>query len=243
MTLWGGVFSQPTDDTVRRPLNDSLRFDRRLYDVDITCSIAYARALAGAGVLTAAEARCSPPGWNRCAPNSSAGAFSPAPGDEDIHTAVERRLSEIDRPGGRQAAHRAQPQRSGGDRFAAVAVERCRGCADRIARAAAALVDQAEHIRDAHARLHPPPARAAHHGRPLADEHFWTLARDVERLERARTLARVNARSDRARWPGRPTRLTGRRWRQSWAFAAPAPTAWTPSRTAISSPNSCSPPR
>ncbi len=48
MTLWGGAFSQPTDDTVRA-LNDSLRFDWRLYDVDITGSIAWARALVGRG--------------------------------------------------------------------------------------------------------------------------------------------------------------------------------------------------
>jgi argininosuccinate lyase len=54
VTLWGGVFSQPIDDTVRQ-LNDSLRFDWRLYDEDITGSIAWARALVGAGVLTESE--------------------------------------------------------------------------------------------------------------------------------------------------------------------------------------------
>jgi argininosuccinate lyase len=54
MTLWGGVFAEPTDDDLRR-LNDSLPFDRRLAHEDVIASIAYARALGMAGVLTEQE--------------------------------------------------------------------------------------------------------------------------------------------------------------------------------------------
>ncbi|GAB4527364.1 MAG: argininosuccinate lyase [Anaerolineae bacterium] len=94
MTLWGGVFQQKTDDAVRR-LNDSLPFDWRLYDVDITGSQAWAGALARAGVLDKVEQDRIVAGLEQVRAEFAAGTFSPAPGDEDIHTAVERRLTEI----------------------------------------------------------------------------------------------------------------------------------------------------
>jgi argininosuccinate lyase len=87
MTLWGGVFSQPTDDAVRK-LNDSLRFDWRLYDVDITGSLAWARALVDAGVLTGAECEALVVGLEQVRAEFAAGTFVLAAGDEDIHTAV-----------------------------------------------------------------------------------------------------------------------------------------------------------
>ena len=55
MTLWGGVFSEPSDADLRA-LNDSLPFDKRMYAQDIRGSIAWANALARAGVLTSDEA-------------------------------------------------------------------------------------------------------------------------------------------------------------------------------------------
>ena len=54
MTLWGGAFSQPINDAVRK-LNDSLHFDWRLYDVDITGSVAWAQTITDAGILTESE--------------------------------------------------------------------------------------------------------------------------------------------------------------------------------------------
>ena len=94
MTLWGGVFQQQTDDAVRR-LNDSLPFDWRLYDVDITSSQAWAGALARAGILDEAERDQIVAGLEQVRAEFAAGTFSAAPGDEDIHTAVERRLTAI----------------------------------------------------------------------------------------------------------------------------------------------------
>lgn len=93
MTLWGGVFQQPTDDTVRR-LNDSLSFDWRLYDVDITASQAWAGALHQAAILTSEEHHAIVQGLEQVRQLFAAGHFAPAPGDEDIHTAVERCLTE-----------------------------------------------------------------------------------------------------------------------------------------------------
>ena len=54
MTLWGGRFRAPTDEQMHR-FNDSIGFDQRLYSADIQTSIAYAGALARAGLLTAEQ--------------------------------------------------------------------------------------------------------------------------------------------------------------------------------------------
>ncbi len=94
MTLWGGAFREPTDDAVRR-LNDSLPFDWRLYDVDITASQAWAEALCRAGILTPEECQLIVDGLERVRQTFATGEFAPAPGDEDIHTAVERCLTAL----------------------------------------------------------------------------------------------------------------------------------------------------
>jgi len=52
--LWGGRFKGKPDPGFAE-FNSSFRFDRRLFEADVTASLAYARALAGAGVLTIDE--------------------------------------------------------------------------------------------------------------------------------------------------------------------------------------------
>jgi argininosuccinate lyase len=52
--LWGGRFEGKTDPGFAE-FNDSFRFDRRLFEVDVVASIAYCQALEGAGVLNAEE--------------------------------------------------------------------------------------------------------------------------------------------------------------------------------------------
>jgi argininosuccinate lyase len=78
-----------------RRFNDSLAFDRRLYAVDITGSQAYARALSAAGVITPAECAQLEAGLDQVRGELDGGTFSFEAGDEDIHTAVERRLVEL----------------------------------------------------------------------------------------------------------------------------------------------------
>ena len=56
MSLWGGRFSEPSDDDLRQ-LNDSIGFDIRFYREDIEGSVVYALALADADVITEHEAR------------------------------------------------------------------------------------------------------------------------------------------------------------------------------------------
>jgi argininosuccinate lyase len=92
--MWGGRFSQSIDDAFAR-FNASFGFDWRLYDADIRGSIAYAQALARAEIITAAERDALIDGLGRVKQEFAARTFEAKPSDEDIHTAVERRLGEL----------------------------------------------------------------------------------------------------------------------------------------------------
>ncbi|CCL99345.1 uncharacterized protein FIBRA_01363 [Fibroporia radiculosa] len=75
--------------------NQSLKYDKRMYAADITGSISYARALARAKILTEEEKIKLVNGLDTVREEWERGEFQVQPGDEDIHTANERRLSEI----------------------------------------------------------------------------------------------------------------------------------------------------
>ncbi|OUC05395.1 argininosuccinate lyase, partial [Litorilinea aerophila] len=75
--------------------NASIPFDRRLWRADIQGSQAYARALARAGLITEDEARQIVAGLDQVASEWAEGRFQLQPTDEDIHTANERRLTEL----------------------------------------------------------------------------------------------------------------------------------------------------
>lgn len=94
MSLWGGRFSEPTDKDLQA-LNDSIGFDIRFYHEDILGSIAYAKAIADADVITTDEAETIIAGLNQVLQEFEQDTFELKEGDEDIHTAVERRLTEI----------------------------------------------------------------------------------------------------------------------------------------------------
>jgi argininosuccinate lyase len=92
--LWGGRFSGATDALMRR-FNDSIFFDARLWEADLDGSMAYAKALARAGVITADEAEILQDGLDEIRAEFAQQRFEIKVGDEDIHTAVERRLAEL----------------------------------------------------------------------------------------------------------------------------------------------------
>ena len=92
--MWGGRFSKTLDDQFAR-LNASFRFDWRLSDADIRGSIAYARALARAQVIRDTERDALIDGLVQVKQEFYHGTFVAKPSDEDIHTAVERRLGEL----------------------------------------------------------------------------------------------------------------------------------------------------
>ncbi len=92
--LWGGRFAEAIAPDMAA-FNDSFAFDRRLYAEDVQGSIAWAQALGAAGLLTAEECAALETGLTQVHAEFAAGSFVPHPSDEDIHTAVERRLGEL----------------------------------------------------------------------------------------------------------------------------------------------------
>ena len=185
-TLWAGRYEAAAADSVRR-LNDSLPFDRRLYASDIACSIAYAHALARANVILPAEADQIAAGLEQVRAEFESGAFIPAPGDEDIHTAVERRLAELIGP----AAGKLHTGRSRNDQVAtdlrhwqAAAIGRIVALVMALQRA---LLAQAT----SHVETLMPGYTHMRAAQPITVAHwlmstFWMLSRDVVRWEAAR---------------------------------------------------------
>ncbi|PSR94081.1 hypothetical protein PHLCEN_2v4509 [Hermanssonia centrifuga] len=92
--LWGGRFTGKTDPLMHE-FNQSLRYDKRMHVADIRGSIAYAKALTKVGILTAEEEKKIVEGLQTVGQEWEQGVFSIQPDDEDIHTANERRLSEL----------------------------------------------------------------------------------------------------------------------------------------------------
>lgn len=97
--LWGGRFRERTNRLVEA-FTSSLAIDRRLYAQDIRGSVAHARTLNRAGVLTRREAATIVEGLNRIRREFDAERFAFMPQDEDIHMAIERRLTELIGPVG-----------------------------------------------------------------------------------------------------------------------------------------------
>lgn len=92
--LWGGRFSGSLDALMRK-FNDSIYFDVRLWEVDIDGSVAYAKALALANIISQQEAQAILNGLEKVRIEFSNNSFELKAADEDIHTAVERRLTEL----------------------------------------------------------------------------------------------------------------------------------------------------
>src|SRR5215211_7696149 len=94
-------FSEPQDPAFRA-LNASLAFDRRLWPYDVAQSRAHARMLAARGIIGAADRDALLAGLDAVERELAGGSFPFAEDDEDIHMAVERRLTELAGPvGGR----------------------------------------------------------------------------------------------------------------------------------------------
>ena len=93
-TLWGGRFAQKLDP-LAFDLNTSLPVDKRMAIQDVEGSLAWADAIHRAGILTDKEHASISLGLATIKEEFSSGRFSFAPSDEDIHTAVERRLTEL----------------------------------------------------------------------------------------------------------------------------------------------------
>ncbi|MGE4497973.1 MAG: argininosuccinate lyase [Deferribacterales bacterium] len=83
------------NDSLVDEFNASIHFDKRLYRHDIKGSIAHAEMLASCGILTAEEADAIKGGLLAVLGEIESGGFVFRTEDEDIHMAVEKRMTEI----------------------------------------------------------------------------------------------------------------------------------------------------
>uniref|UniRef100_A0AAQ6A2X6 Argininosuccinate lyase n=1 Tax=Amphiprion ocellaris TaxID=80972 RepID=A0AAQ6A2X6_AMPOC len=92
--LWGGRFVGDTDPIMEK-FNASIAYDQRMWDADIRGSKAYVKALEKAKLVSTEEMEQILNGMDQIHGEWSKGAFVIKAGDEDIHTANERRLKEL----------------------------------------------------------------------------------------------------------------------------------------------------
>jgi argininosuccinate lyase len=91
---WAGRFAEQTDRLVEA-FTRSIDVDRRLYRYDIDGSIAHCRTLAKARILTGRESAAIIRGLESVRAELERDQFKFLPEDEDIHMAIERRLTEL----------------------------------------------------------------------------------------------------------------------------------------------------
>ena len=177
--LWGGRFEAPTSVEMAA-FNDSFHFDRRLAKVDIEGSQAWVGALVKAKFLTEAEGKTLLSGLDQIKAEFEENRFVAQSSDEDIHTAVERRLHELVGP----TAHKLHTGRSRNDQVATdlrlYCLREIRTLSDHILNFQRALVEQAE----SHSDTLMPGYTHLQRAQPITFGH-WCLAY-VEMFERDR---------------------------------------------------------
>lgn len=181
-TLWHGRF-EGGPDAALLAFTESLSFDVRMAAYDITGSAAHVRGLARVGLLTGDERDAILAALEQTGRELEAGTLAFEPSDEDVHTAIERRVTELaGAPGGK-----LHTGRSRNDQVATAFRLWTRDALTHVARRVIGLQEvllgRARDAGDAYLpgythlqRAQPVPL--AHH---LA-AHAWALSRDVDRL-------------------------------------------------------------
>jgi argininosuccinate lyase len=187
VTLWQGRFGSSGPAGELLDYTVSLHYDARLAVDDIAGSKAHVKGLVAAGIVSEGDGSILLAALNRVADEIAAGSLVFKPGDEDIHTAVERRVTELAGPAGA----RLHTGRSRNDQVATdlrlFAKRELRLTALRLLALQRVLFDRAREAGDTYLPGYTHLQRAqpvllAHH--LLA--HGWAFARDIDRLADAR---------------------------------------------------------
>ncbi|MDQ4127294.1 MAG: argininosuccinate lyase [Actinomycetota bacterium] len=190
--LWGGRFGDSPAKAFER-INASIPFDIRLAPYDIRGSIAHARMLGARGIVSEEESAELVCGLEAVLAEVEEGAFSWELSDEDVHTALERRLREIVG----DVALKLHTGRSRNDQVALDLHLFVSDAAGRIREGVLGAMLAMVEVAGAHGTLILPgythlqraqPILLAHH--LLA--HYEALKRDLRRLEAAREAAGVS---------------------------------------------------
>ena len=91
---WSALFSEPMSDLVKR-YTSSVFFDKRLYQADITGSLAHADMLAAQGIINAADHASIQQGMAQITTEIESGAFEWQLDLEDVHLNIEARLTQL----------------------------------------------------------------------------------------------------------------------------------------------------
>ena len=191
-TLWHGRFEGGPAEALQA-LNDSISFDQRMFREDIDGSRAHVRMLCDVGLLEIGERDDVLAALDTVEGEIAAGSFRFAASDEDIHTAVERRVTELAPAGAKMHTGRSRNDQVVTDvrLWTRAAIDEVIELTVRLQRT---LLGQAEAAGDAYLPGYThlqqaQPVALAHH--LLA--HGWALARDVDRLTDARVRVDVSA--------------------------------------------------
>ena len=190
-TLWHGRFAGGPSEALQA-LNDSLPFDQRMFREDIAGSRAHVRMLCDVGLFTEAERDGVLAALDTVEHEIESGSFDFQVNDEDIHTAVERRVTELDPAGAKMHTGRSRNDQVATDLrlWTRSAIDEVLELIERLQRTLLAHAEQAgdaylpgyTHLQQAQ------PVALSHH--LLA--HGWALARDAERLVDARKRTNVS---------------------------------------------------
>ncbi|HEX6392170.1 MAG TPA: argininosuccinate lyase [Acidimicrobiales bacterium] len=187
MTLWQGRFGAETPADELLSYTVSLAFDRRLASDDVEGSRAHVRGLVSAGILTDSDGRILIAALDRVADELASNSFAFKPGDEDVHTAIERRVTEL----AGEVGARLHTGRSRNDQIATdlrlFTKRELKEVARRLVELQRVLAELAEEAGDSYLPGYTHLQRAqpvllAHH--LLA--HGWAFSRDVDRIDDTR---------------------------------------------------------
>lgn len=180
-TLWHGRFTGgPSESLLAYTV--SLPYDQRMWRDDIVGSKAHVRGLERVGLLTEEERNEILDALNQVGAEMDTGVFAFAETDEDIHTAIERRVTEIAPAGGKLHTARSRNDQVATD-LRLWCRRELRDVALRLVEMQEALLEQALEAGDTYLPGYTHLQRAqpvllSHH----LMAHGWALGRDVSRL-------------------------------------------------------------
>ncbi len=182
-------FRDPQHPDFQR-LNSSIEFDRRLWPQDVAQSRAHARMLAKQGIVSESDRDALLAGLDAVESELAGGTFPYEPDDEDVHMAIERRLTEIAGPVG----GRLHTARSRNDQVVTDLAMYTRESAAKARAAVAALMRELIIRAEEHLDWPLPGYTHLQRAQPVYLSHhllayFWMLARDRARFERAEEQA------------------------------------------------------
>ncbi|MEH3034545.1 MAG: argininosuccinate lyase [Aeromicrobium erythreum] len=181
--LWGGRFgSGPSPELVE--LSRSTHFDWRLAPYDLAGSRAHARVLHAAGLLSDDDVTQMVAGIDALDADVASGAFTAEPGDEDVHSALERGLMERLGP---ELGGRLRAGRSRNDQVATLFRMYLRDHARQVAQLVRELVEALAAQAENHLGAAMPGRTHLQHAQPVLLSHHllahaWPLVRDLDRL-------------------------------------------------------------